>query len=164
MKFRVVPITEAYVESFRNAVDAVARERLYLAMTEAPPLEDTKRFVQGNIRDGRPHFVALDGARVIGWCDISSLHRALFAHAGVLGMGVVDGYRGQGVGEALMRAALDAAKSAGLTRVELTVREHNVRAKRLYEKMGFVAEGVKRRGVRLDGNYEDLICMAYLIE
>jgi len=47
---------------------------------------------------------------------------------------------------------------------EHTLREHNVRARRLYEKMGFVVEGVKRRGVRLDGSYEDLICMAYLIE
>ena len=42
--------------------------------------------------------------------------------------------------------------------------EHNVRARYPYEKIGFVAGGVKRHGVRLDGNYEDLICMAYLME
>ena len=35
---------------------------------------------------------------------------------------------------------------------------------KLYEKMGFVVEGVKRRGVRVDGHYEDLICMGVLIE
>ncbi len=164
MKFRIVPIADHYIESFRQAVDAVARERRYLAMVEASPLEDVRRFVQTNMREGRPHFVALDGERLIGWCDISSLNRHVYAHSGVLGMGVLDGYREQGVGEALMRATLDAAKIAGLTRVELTVRDHNLRAQKLYEKMGFVVEGVKRKGVRLDGNYEDLICMAILFE
>jgi RimJ/RimL family protein N-acetyltransferase len=162
MNYRIAPNAERYIEGFREVVGAVARERVYIAFVDAPPLEEVRKFVQGNIRDGRPCFVALDGERVIGWCDISSLNRPVFAHAGVLGMGVLDGYRGQGVGEALMRATLDAAKAAGLTRVELTVREHNLRAMKLYEKMGFVHEGVKRRGVCLDGKYEDLICMALL--
>ncbi|HTE15355.1 MAG TPA: GNAT family N-acetyltransferase [Burkholderiales bacterium] len=164
MKYPVVPIAEGYIESFREALDAVTRERRYLAMLEAPPLQEVRRFVRENIREGRPSFVALDAARVIGWCDILSLNRPVYAHAGVLGIGVLNGYREQGVGQALMHAALVAAKGASLTRVELTVREHNVRAKRLYEKMGFVVEGVKRRGVHLDGIYEDLICMAKLLE
>lgn len=164
MEFRIAPIADRHIESFRLAVDAVARERRYLAMVEAAPLEDVQRFVQTNLRAGRPHFVALDGERVIGWCDISSLNRPVYAHSGVLGMGVLDGYREQGVGEALIRAALDAAKAMGLKRVELTVRDHNVRAQKLYEKMGFVVEGVKRKGVLLDGNHEDLICMAILFD
>lgn len=163
MKFTIVPITEAHLEGFRAAVDAVARERKYIALLEAPPLEKTQAFVRANIRDKRPHVVALVGDRVIGWCDISSLNRDVFAHAGVLGMGVIEGFREQGVGEALMKAALDRAREAGLTRVELTVREDNLRAKKLYEKFGFVVEGVKRRGVFVDGQYEDLIGMGLLL-
>lgn len=161
---RVVPNGEAYVEGFRAAIDAVARERRYIAFLEAPPLEQVRQFVQANLRDGRPCFVALDGERVVGWCDISSLQRPVFAHAGVLGMGVVDGYREQGVGTALLGATLDAAQAAGLKRVELTVHAHNLRARRLYEKMGFLQEGVKRCAVYVDGHYEDLICMARLFE
>jgi RimJ/RimL family protein N-acetyltransferase len=88
----------------------------------------------------------------------------VYAHAGVLGMGIIDGFREQGVGAALLRASLDRAREIGLTRVELTVREHNLRAKKLYEKFGFVVEGVKRRGVRVDGQYEDLICMGLLLD
>lgn len=164
MRYPIVAITEAHIGRFREAVDAVARERRYLALLKAPSEENTRKYVEDNIRTGWPHFVALDGERVIGWCDIHSLQRDIFAHAGVLGMGIVDGYRGQGIGEALMRATLAAAKARGLTRVELSVREHNLRAKKLYEKFGFVEEGVKRRGVRVDGVYEDLICMARLFE
>jgi RimJ/RimL family protein N-acetyltransferase len=164
MDLQIVPIAEAHIAGFRAAVDAVARERKYLAMLEAPPLDKTQAFVMENIRDRRPHMIALADNQVIGWCDISSLQRTVYAHAGVLGMGIIDGFREQGVGAALLRASLDRAREIGLTRVELTVREHNLRAKKLYEKFGFVVEGVKRRGVRVDGQYEDLICMGLLLD
>lgn len=164
MEFTIVPINEAHIEGFHAVVDAVARERKYLAMLYAPPLEKARAFVLDNIRNRRPGVVALVGQRVVGWCDISSLQRHVYAHAGVLGMGILDGFREQGIGQALMQAALDQARAARLTRVELTVRECNPRAKKLYEKFGFVVEGVKRRGVFVDGRYEDLICMGLLIE
>lgn len=163
MEFTIVPITEAHIEGFHTALDAVARERQYLAMLEAPALEKVREFVMTHIRDNRPHVIALVAGRVIGWCDISSLNRDVFVHSGVLGMAIVDGFREQGIGQALMKAALARAREAGLTRVELTVRERNLRAKKLYEKFGFVVEGVKRRGVRVDGRYEDLICMGLLL-
>lgn len=102
--------------------------------------------------------------KVVGWCDISSLHRPVLAHSGVLGMGVLAEFRGHGIGKALILATLERARSVGLTRVELTVREHNKRAFALYEKTGFVVEGVKRNAVRVDGKYENLICMGLLLE
>lgn len=164
MQYLVVPIAEEHIEGFNAALDSVAREREYLAFVEAPPLERTRAFVLKNIREGRPQFVALVEGRVVGWCDISSLERPLFAHSGVFGKGIIDGCRGRGIGDALMRAVLEQARKIGLTRVELTVRENNKRAMQLYEKMGFVMEGVKRKGVRIDGRYEDLYCMALLLE
>ena len=163
MKYRIAPIEERYIESYRAAVDSVARERVYLAFLEAPPLESTVEFVRENIRDGHPQFVALIDDGVVGWCDITSLHRPVFAHSGVLGLGVVNAYRGQGIGKALLRATLDRARAIGLTRVELKVRQHNTPAFELYRKMGFAVEGVKKNAARVDGRYEDLICMAQLI-
>jgi len=46
----------------------------------------------------------------------------------------------------------------------LTVREDNPRAIGLYEKFGFVREGLKQNAVRVDGQYENLLCMALLFE
>jgi RimJ/RimL family protein N-acetyltransferase len=163
MNYRVTPIEERHIEGFRAAVDSVAHERAYLAFLEAPPLKATTEFVLENLRAGHPQFVALVDETVVGWCDITSLHRPVFAHSGVLGMGVVAEYRGHGIGKALIRATLDRAKSIGLTRVELTVREPNKRAFALYEKMGFVVEGVKKNAVRVDGRYENLIAMGLLL-
>ena len=53
---------------------------------------------------------------------------------------VVDGAtRGQGVGEALSRAALEHARRAGARTVELTSRASREAANRLYRRIGFTA-------------------------
>lgn len=46
--------------------------------------------------------------------------------------------RGRGVGEALIRAAIDAAARAGAGTVELTSRPSRESANRLYQRVGFV--------------------------
>uniref|UniRef100_UPI0020CE6181 GNAT family N-acetyltransferase n=1 Tax=Vibrio cholerae TaxID=666 RepID=UPI0020CE6181 len=45
------------------------------------------------------------------------------------------------------------AISHGYSRLELTVMQHNERAKRLYESCGFEVEGLKRHSLVVDGEY-----------
>ena len=162
MDWRIVPTAEEHIAGFHAVVDAVAREGKYLAMLKAFPIEETARYLRDCIERKSPHFVAVADGRVVGWCDVTPMPRETQAHGGVLGMGILDGCRGKGIGLALMQATLARAKEVGLTRVELTVREDNLRAKGLYEKVGFVTEGVKRRAARHDGRYYDLFLMAVL--
>ena len=162
MDFRIVPIAEEHIDGFRAALDSVARERRYLAFLEAPSADATASFVRRNIKKGYPQCVALIESRVVGWCDVLPLERPTLAHCGMLGIGVVAELRGRGIGSALLTATLERAKAASLTRIELTVREDNTRAIALYESLGFVVEGLKRNGVRLDGRYGNLVCMALL--
>ncbi|MCW8397971.1 GNAT family N-acetyltransferase [Legionella sp. PATHC038] len=164
MQFTIVPIQEKHIEAFWNAVDSVARERKFLAFLEGPPIKLTRDFVLEHIKEGWPQVVAMHEDQVIGWCDISPLDRPVFAHVGALGIGVLAPYRGQGIGEKLLSTALQMAKLKGLTRIELTVREHNYAAISLYEKYGFVKEGVHKNAVRIDGVYENHIFMALLFE
>ena len=162
------PITEAHIESFHNTLDIVARERRYLAFLEAPPLESTRAFILNHIRQGYPQFVAtlqgeVEGCEVVGWCDVTPKSRPIYAHCGVLGMGLLPRFRGQGLGTRLIARTLQASRAFGLTRVELTVRQDNANAIALYEKMGFVVEGVQRNGGLVDGKYENIIEMAILM-
>jgi ribosomal protein S18 acetylase RimI-like enzyme len=55
------------------------------------------------------------------------------------GLGIVPAYRGKGIGKTLMSAAEDFCRSRGVTGVSLEVIEGNVKAQRLYEKLGYVA-------------------------
>jgi ribosomal protein S18 acetylase RimI-like enzyme len=53
-------------------------------------------------------------------------------------LGVVRGYRGQGLGRALLLKALHGFRQVGVTRVCLEVTARNTRAVRLYHQTGFV--------------------------
>ncbi|MBA3660945.1 MAG: GNAT family N-acetyltransferase [Gammaproteobacteria bacterium] len=162
--YQIIPITLDFLEGYCAALDSVARERQYLAFLEGPSEAKARAFVLENLQGYWPHFIALCEGKVVGWCDITALHRPVFAHAGTLGLGVIAPYRGRGIGEALMRAALNQAQSKGLTRIELTVRENNVRAIKLYKKLGFVVEGLHRNALCIGKEYENQISMALLFE
>ena len=65
MDWVIEPIAGAHIAGFHAALDRVARERRYLALLEAPPLERTAEFVRGNIAGGNPQYVAV-GFKVEG--------------------------------------------------------------------------------------------------
>jgi ribosomal protein S18 acetylase RimI-like enzyme len=158
----IVPIAADHIESFHRALDFVARERRYLAFLEAPPLEATRAFVLDMIKHGQPQWVALSAGEVVGWCDVTPKTRPIYAHGGVLGIALLPPFRGQRIGKRLILRTLEAARAFGLSRVELTVRENNASAIALYKRVGFDVEGLQRRAVRVDGVYEDVVCMALL--
>ena len=71
--------------------------------------------------------------------------------------------RGRHIGEALVRDCIRAAHAAGLRILQFNaVVESNVRARRLYERIGFQQLGVIPNGFRMkDGRYE-AICPYYI--
>jgi ribosomal protein S18 acetylase RimI-like enzyme len=158
----IVPITQDHIEGFHRALDFVAREGRYLAFVEGPPLENTRAFVLDHIQRGHPQFVAVSAGEVVGWCDVTPKERPIYAHGGVLGIGLLPRFRGRGIGTNLIRSTLAATRTIGLHRVELTVRQNNTRAIELYRKVGFVVEGLQRDAVQIDGLYENIVCMALL--
>jgi ribosomal protein S18 acetylase RimI-like enzyme len=160
---KIVPISEKHSEGFHSCLDSVARERRYIGLLKAPPIESTREFVHSNIRNKIPQFVAIDRDQVIGWCDIVPQKGEGFTHCGVLGMGVLSGYRGKGYGTRLMEESIQAAKNIGIERIELGVYASNVPAIKLYEKRGFVHEGTKRKARKLDGAYDDILVMALFV-
>ncbi len=162
MKVDIVPIAEQYIEGFWHALDTVAREHKYLAFLQAPPFAVTREWVLTQIRGNWPQVVAVHEGKVIGWCDITGLDRPVFAHRGVLGIGLLAPYRGKGIGKALMQKALELAQAQGLTRIELTVRKSNQPALSLYKSLGFQQEGIHKHALLFEGQYEDLISMALL--
>jgi len=93
----------------------------------------------------------VDGA-VIGW-----LSAKRGDDEAELGMGIVEEFRGQGIGSALMDAVIEWAGSLTLV---LRVFPHNERALALYRKYGF-EERPDKAGVwpRRNGDFWDLVFM-----
>lgn len=72
-------------------------------------------------------------------------------------------HRDRGVGTEAMRLALrHAFDDLHLHKVYLRVLEYNHRARRLYEKCGFVVEGVLREEMKVDGTWHALVYMGLL--
>ena len=83
---------------------------------------------------------------------------------GEIGMMVADGWRGRGVGTALVKAAAEWARGRGLHKLALTVFPHNQAAIALYLKCGFTQEGRLVQHVRRsDGALWDLIEMGLIL-
>jgi RimJ/RimL family protein N-acetyltransferase len=82
-----------------------------------------------------------------------------------LGMLVAAGWRGRGVGTALLAEAIDRARKAGAHKIALQVWPHNAAAIALYERFGFEREGHLRRHYRRrSGELWDAIIMGLRLD
>jgi ribosomal protein S18 acetylase RimI-like enzyme len=160
MTYPVLPIELRHIESFGDCVGEVARERRYLAIVDGFPPDQNALWVAVNRARGNPLYVALDGERVIAWCEVRREVLPGREHSASLGVGVRAAYRRQGLGRRLMETAIAAAWQRGIARIELWVRSPNAAAIALYKRLGFVEEGRRRDAVRLDDGPEDEVLMA----
>lgn len=101
--------------------------------------------------DSRHYVVALAGAEIVGYAGLVRYDN----EAHVTTIGVVPGYRRQGVGTAMLA---DLLAAAGARRFLLEVEAGNDAAQRLYARHGFVPLGVRRRYYRSTG--ADAVVMA----
>lgn len=133
--------------------------------TQTPMQE--RAWIKKRLRD--PNAIALlaivEGG-IVGMLDTTSDRRRRVQHTVRFGISVADGWRGRGIGTALVRTLLDwAGKHPQLERVELSVLAGNTRALALYERLGFKQEGRRRNAIKYGtGHYQDDILMALLLK
>jgi hypothetical protein len=81
-------------------------------------------------------------------------------HVADLGLYVLPSYRRRGLGTLLMDWMLAWARQTGLRKVTLSVLSTNQIAIHLYQKLGFVAEGLRRQQYKIGSQYVDELLMA----
>lgn len=104
---------------------------------------------------------AFVNGRMVGTAVFQGVHPGDRArHRAGVGISILRAYWGRGIGTALMRALIDAAKTTGLEQLELDVVSTNEAAVRLYTRCGFVEYGRHPRMMKYrDGTYADTILM-----
>ena len=85
----IVALSEGLFESLRQALDMVARERRYLALTEAPPAEQAYEFYRRVVAQKLVMSLATEGGAVVGWCDALPTYGQSRSHVAILGIGIV---------------------------------------------------------------------------
>lgn len=99
------------------------------------------------------YLIAEEHGQIIGFCGLWNVIDA----AQITNVAVVPSMRGRGIGEALMREAMDVSKEAQMEVMSLEVRVTNTVAQNLYRKLGF-QDGGLRKGYYAD-NGEDALVM-----
>jgi len=81
------------------------------------------------------------------------------------GVAVHPFFAGKGEGLKMMQDIIDFVKQNGFLRIELSVASINEKAIRLYEKVGFVKEGLLKKFTYLksENKFLDEVMMAYLV-
>ena len=98
---------------------------------------------------------AFDAEALVGMAGLFRMEKVKARHRAMIwGMYVTQAARGRGIGAAILRGAIDRARSwPGILQVHLSVTETSEEAGRLYRSMGFRQWGVEPRAVHWDGRF-----------
>jgi putative acetyltransferase len=159
----VRPATPADVDRMVEMFVAVAGEGRWLGREGPVDSDELRESWARRFADDAPslHLVAEAGGGVVGQAAIDVTPYGVAS----LGMLVDGGWRRRGVGEALVRAAIDAARDHGCHKMSLQVWPHNEAARALYRKVGFVEEGLLLRHYRRrNGELWDAVVMGLVLD
>ena len=96
-------------------------------------------FMEEIIKDTSLYLVACEEDTLVGVCGLV----ASFDEGEVLNVSVKKECRKQGIALRMLQQLLEEAECMGIKHFTLEVREGNVPARALYEKLGFVCEGIR---------------------
>ena len=145
----------------------VRREGRWLVTPPTAVSQPSEAFYIGEmIRDSSSLALAAEAdGEVVGNVLVSVERSVVSDHVGTLSICVADGWREVGIGSALVEAATKWAAERGLAKVALGVFPDNLRAIAVYERAGFVREGLRRRQYRVPGGeYRDEVLMAWFAQ
>jgi ribosomal protein S18 acetylase RimI-like enzyme len=158
----VRPATLADVDAVVAILVEVAGEGRWIG-TEAPVdvEQRRRRMVEDIEREEAIVLVAEVAGQPVGELG---LYLARYGVAD-LGMAVAAGWRGRGIGSALLAEAIGRARTAGAHKIALQVWPHNAAAIALYERSGFQREGyLTRHYRRRSGELWDAIIMGLRLD
>ena len=111
-----------------------------------------------------PVVVAVTAGQVVGWGSLNSFNpRPAYDNVVDLSVYVERGWRGRGVGRALLQHLLPLARSLGYHKMVLATFPYNEAGVALYRKMGFRPVGVYHEQGQHDGRWVDVLIMERLL-
>jgi len=159
---RQVAVKDA--EQLISYVDQVAGETDNLTFGAGAfdmSVEDEVKFIESVLgNDNAVMLLAMIGDEIAGQLHYSGGSRDRLKHVGEFGITVKEKYWGQGIGKSLIGALIEWAKgSPYCEKINLKVRDDNLKAICLYRSMGFKVEGLLKRDMKVNGIFVDNLFM-----
>lgn len=150
------------LDAVMDLTEEVAAEGRWIATEPGFDRAERKARVEASLGDPNAgNFVADAGGVIVGSAGID---RKSVAVPASFGMMVAAGWRGRGIGSALLVACIEWARAVGAHKVALDAWPHNEAAIALYRKFGFVQEGhLVKHYRRANGELWDSVEMGLLL-
>ncbi|MFC4988349.1 MULTISPECIES: GNAT family N-acetyltransferase [Saliphagus] len=161
LEFHIRPARQEDLAGIVGAIRQVAEERTYIvAETVADEVDHEEALLRHNEIESRMFFVATVGREVVGWVHLNAPELEKLAHTAELTVGVIEEYRGNGIGSHLLARGLEWAGSRGYEKVYQSVPSTNEDAIGFLEGQGWKTEAVREDHYKLNGHYVDEVMMA----
>jgi ribosomal protein S18 acetylase RimI-like enzyme len=104
-------------------------------------------------------FVATVDDEVIGWCGLDIPEMDKLSHTAELTLGVLEEYRGKGIGDHLLERGLEWAEEKSLHKVYNSIPSVNESAIEFLKEHGWKKEAIRSDHYRIDGEFVDEVMM-----
>jgi len=130
------------------------------AETVADVVDSEGVLLRHNEIESRIFFVATINEEVIGWVHLRHMDLEKLSHTAQMTVGVLEEYRGHGIGSHLLERGLEWAAQQGFEKIENALPATNDQALEFLEERGFEREAVREDHYKLNGDYVDEVMMA----
>lgn len=144
-----------------GAIRQVASEKTYIVAESVADLIDHEEvLLRHNEIESRMFFVATVGEEVVGWVHLHAPELSKLSHTAELTVGVLETYRGHGIGSHLLERGLEWAGANGYEKIYQSIPAANEGAIAFLEAHGWEVEAVREDHYKIDGRYVDEVMMA----
>lgn len=164
MEYRQITVgdAKAYLDMMR-AIDEETDMMLLEPGERIYDVEQSERMIAAALERGDFFLVASEGGLLAGFISAERGIYRRIRHTAYIVTGIRKPYRNRGIGTEFFARLNAWAEDHGVTRLELTVRKANEAAIHLYQKSGFVIEGLRKQSMCVSGAYADEYYMAKFI-
>ena len=161
MEIRKIKVEDAL--QYNNYLQSVLSETDYLTSvrgTFRSTVDQTKEIIEKQLINNRYiNLVAINDQEIIGNLTLSANPKQKEYHVASFGISVRKAYYQQGIASALLARGIEEARAIQVKRIELEVVEENIPAIQLYQKFGFIKEGIRNKAFYINGKYHNLFYM-----
>ncbi len=161
LEFHIRPARQEDLTGIVGAIRRVAEERTYIeAESVADEIDHEEALLRHNELESRMFFVATVEGDVVGWVHLYAPEIDKLSHTAELTVGVLEEYRGHGIGSHLLSRGLEWAGANGYEKLYQSVPSTNEAAIAFLEGHDWETEAVREDHYKLDGHYVDEVMMA----
>ncbi|MFP4632662.1 MAG: N-acetyltransferase family protein [Halobacteriales archaeon] len=161
VNFSIRPARQEDLGGVVGVIRQVTSDKTYIeAENVAEALDHQDVLLRHNELESRTFFVAVVDDEVVGWAHVEAPEVEKLGHNAELTFGVLDDYRGMGIGDHLFRRATEWARSEGYEKVYQSVPATNEEAVDYLESRGCYVDAVRENHYKIDGDYVDEVMLA----